>query len=78
MEKKVQQFHNHRARPRIGIISSLSHFNITHKLDENGNEIQDDIHTILKTIEETVNDVQWVVLGYDHPELKKWIDEGKV
>ena len=78
VDKKVGQFQQNKARPRIGIISSLSHFNITHKLDENGKEIQDDIHTVLQTIRETVNDVQWVVLGYDHPELKKWIEEGQI
>lgn len=36
-EKKVEQFRRFRNKPRIGIVSSLSHYNITNVMeDENG------------------------------------------
>ena len=40
-EKKVKQFSDNKARPRIGIISSLSHFNVDKvRVDKEGNAVK--------------------------------------
>jgi len=49
-EKKLQQFKHYKSKPRIGVISSLSHFNLNNAKDENGNIIKDDFHEILDLV----------------------------
>lgn len=97
--KKLEQFKLFKAKPRIGIMSSLSHYNVedVHEdanglacrrskrkdgsevwLNELGAEvpsreakpITDDMDEVLDCIRSTVDDVQWVFLGYCPPKLK--------
>ena len=77
-EKKLKQFSDFKAKPRIGMISSLSHFNIDSLKDDKGNELLDDFHTISDTIRSTVDDFQWVILGYAHPAVKDLIEQRKI
>lgn len=43
MPRKVEQFRHYKSKPRIGIISSLSHYNIEKYKDENGELVKDDM-----------------------------------
>ena len=61
--KKEEQFKQYRAKPRIGVIGSLSHYNYKQLKDENGNIYKDDFDQIADVIRETVDDYQWVIFG---------------
>lgn len=47
-------------------------------MGEDNKELQDDIHTVLDVMKETADDVKWVVLGYAHPELKEYFENGRM
>ena len=107
VDKKLDQFRKFKVKPRIGIISSLSHYNVddvretaTGKacrkqkrqdgtevwIDHDKNEIPeaetkiitDDIDDVLECIRSTIDDVQWVFMGYCPPKLKDLADKGKI
>ena len=59
-------------------MSSLSHYNIDHVTDENGQLVKDDFDEIADVVRETVDDFQWVILGYAPPQLKEEIEKKKV
>ena len=75
---KIQQFKENKSRPRIGIVSSLSHYNIDNVKDETGQIAKDDFDEIADVIRETVDDLQWVIFGYEPPQLKDEIEKRKV
>ena len=106
-DKKSEQFRKNKAKPRIGIVSSLSHYNVDRIRrtpdgkacreektpegisvwkDQDGKEVDygntenitDDIDDIVSTIEETMNDVQWVFFGYAPPQLERHFKSGKI
>lgn len=59
-------------------MSSLSHYNIDHVTDENGQLVKDDFDEIADVVRETVDDFQWVIFGYEPPQLKDEIEQRKV
>lgn len=61
--KKEEQFKQNKAKPRIGVIGSLSHYNYKQLKDENGNIYKDDFDQIADVIRDTVEDYQWVIFG---------------
>ena len=63
IDKKMIQFGQYKAKPRVGLIGSLSHFNYRKNKDDNGELVKDDLDTIVDMIRETVDDFQWVILG---------------
>lgn len=75
---KTQQFQDNKSKPRIGIVSSLSHYNIDHVKDETGQIAKDDFDEIADVVKKTVDDFQWVILGYAPPQLKEEIEKKKV
>lgn len=77
-QRKLAQFNHYKAKPRIGVISSLSHYNIRDKKDANGNPIRDDFDEIADTVRSTVDDFQWIIFGYAPPQVKDLIDQKKV
>lgn len=76
--KKIAQFQHFKSKPRIGIISSLSHYNIENEKDENGNPVKDDFDEIADVVRETVNDFQWVIVGYAPPQIIDLVRDNKV
>lgn len=60
-------------KPRIGIISSSSHFNT----DVNSN-IKDDLDVIFNFIISTLNKYQWVFFGHLHHKIKPYIERGLI
>lgn len=113
-EKKIKQFNNCKNKPRIGIISSLSHYNLENvkedkdgniyrpKKDEHNNFIlnngklvyvdknnnvvddanltlvKDDMSEINRLIRDTVNDFQWIFLGFCPPALQDLAKANKI
>lgn len=115
-DKSCDRFRRMKNKPRVGIVSSLSHYNldgvmedetgcvVTVKVDpktkqpilgENGkpivinergeavdiercHRVEDDLDLIYSAIEKTMDDVQWVIFGHQPPQLKKYIEAGKV
>lgn len=78
-ERKVQQFNRYRSRPRIGVISSLSHYNMRNAVDGDGKPVQDDLDVILDLIRSTTQDFQWVILGGNvSPKIADLVSSGKV
>lgn len=59
-------------------MSSLSHYNIDHVTDDNGQLVKDDFDEIADVVRETVDDLQWVIFGYAPPQLKEEIEKRKV
>lgn len=104
LQQKLDEKNANKARPRIGIISSLSHYNFKNfrktadgrvaELDQTVNkwktadgnevpyestfEIKDDVDQIYDTIVSTVDDFQWILIGYCPEKLKKYVDEKKI
>lgn len=78
LEAKVAQFDHFKSRPRIGVISSLSHYNLDGVKDENGNLIKDDFDEIADLVRSTVDDFQWVIMGYVPPQIKDLVEANKV
>ena len=111
LDERVDMFRRNKPRPRVGIVSSLSHYNLDgirqdrtgcvvwpeRVKDKDGNEtlrwrnergeevpeseceiVEDDLDLVLKTIEETIDEFQWVVFGYTPPKLEKYVKAGKV
>jgi O-antigen biosynthesis protein len=74
VNKSVERFNHHKNKPRVGIISSASHYNV------NGVECdqKDDLELIYDVIEKTCNKYQWVMLGVPHYKLIPLIQQGKV
>jgi hypothetical protein len=73
-EQKIwDNWNDNKKRPRIGVISSTSHYN----LDPNNPE-KDDLDLILDLIKATVNDFQWVFLGHLHHKIKPYVDKGLI
>lgn len=77
-DRKVAQFDHFKAKPRIGIISSLSHYNLENISDENGNIAKDDFDEIADLVRSTVDDFQWVVMGYAPPQIMDLVEKKKV
>lgn len=76
--KKLEQFRHFKSRPRVGLISSLSHYNIMNQLDENGNVVKDDFDVIADVVRQTADDFQWIVVGYAPPQIKDLVESKKV
>lgn len=105
--QKTKDFGKNKNKPRIGIVSSLSHYNVDGvREDSEGkacrkmkrpdntefwvnedkkeipesetHEITDDIDAILDCIRTTVDDFQWVFLGYCPPKLQDLVKAGKI
>ena len=115
-DKSCDRFRRMKNKPRVGIVSSLSHYNldgimedetgsvVSVRIDpktnspmrnENGkpvlvnergepanpercHRVEDDLDLILSAIERTIDEVQWVIFGYEPPQLKKYVDQGKI
>lgn len=75
---KIEQFQANKHKPRIGVIGSLSHYNIDHVTDANGQLVKDDFDEIAEVVKSTCDDFQWVILGYAPPQLKDEIEKKKV
>ena len=76
--KKEEQFKQYRAKPRIGVIGSLSHYNYKQLKDENGNIYKDDFDQIADVIRETVDDYQWVIFGLVPRQIADLVEQKKV
>ena len=105
--RKAKDFGKHKDRPRVGIVSSLSHYNAEgYRVDRKGltcrkssrpdgttfwaneakeevpesetSELVDDIDAIAGCIRETVDDFQWVFLGFCPPKLADLAKAGKI
>lgn len=76
--KKIAQFQHFKSKPRIGIISSLSHYNIEGVKDENGALVKDDFDEIADLVRSTVDDFQWVVMGYIPKQIEDLVAQKKV
>lgn len=76
--KKLAQFQHFKAKPRIGVVSSASHFNLEGITDESGQLVKDDFDEIVQTIRETVDDFQWVVFGIVPKQIEDLAKAGKV
>jgi len=74
LDNKVAQYNHNKKKPRVGIISSGSHFN-TH--DAECKE-HDDLDLIYDTIVKTTQKYQWVMLGVPHPKLMPLIQQGVI
>lgn len=73
-EQKVwDNWNENKKRPRIGVISSTSHYN----LDPNNPE-KDDLDLILDLVKSTLHDFQWVFLGHLHHKIKLYVDKGLI
>lgn len=66
-QDKVAQFSKFKSRPRIGVISSLSHYNMKDKRGADGKPVPDDFDEIAKSVRDTADDFQWIVFGYAPP-----------
>lgn len=78
-ERKARQFSQFKPKPRIGIISSMSHYNFSGAKDSNGQIVKDDMDVIVDIIKETVDDFQWVVIGWAvHPGLSEFVKQKKI
>ena len=78
-ERKVQQFNANKSKPRIGVISSMSHYNYTGVVGSDGKLVEDDLDVILDLVRSTVNDFQWIVLGGKIPlKIQDLVSSGKV
>ena len=75
---KVQQFTSNKARPRIGIVGSLSHFNIGSVKDANGEVVKDDFDVIADVVRATVKDFQWVIVGHVPSQVKDLVESNAV
>lgn len=69
-ERKVAQFNHYKTRPRVGIISSGSHYNLNQVKDKDGNLVKDDFDEIADLVRATTDDFQWVVLGHVPPQIR--------
>ena len=78
IDKKMVQFGENKAKPRVGIIGSLSHFNYKKVLGEDGKPVPDDLDMVVDVIRKTVDDFQWVVLGTVPEQLKDLAQKGKI
>lgn len=67
-----------KAKPRIGIISSLSHYNLNQKKDANGDLCHDDFDEIADVVRSTVDDFQWVILGTVPRQVKDLAEKKKI
>ena len=63
-ERRTQAFSQLKAKPRIGVISSMSHYNVDDRKDADGNFVKDDMDVLVDTIRETVDDFQWVIVSF--------------
>lgn len=77
-EKKEIEFRNFKNRPRIGIVSSGSHYNYKGIKDQNGNFVKDDLDEIADVIRDTVNDFQWVIIGMPPRQIEDLVSKGKI
>lgn len=77
-ERKVAQYLKYKSKPRIGIISSLSHYNIMNAKDENGNIYGDDFDLVADAIRETVDDFNWIILGTAPRQVRDLAEKKKI
>lgn len=77
-EEKLKQFKQNKSKPRIGVISSLSHYNLNKVLDNDCQIAKDDFDVISDVIKRTVDDFQWVIFGHKPYQLKSEIENNKV
>ena len=73
-ERKLKQFSHHKSRPRIGIVSSLSHYNTHGAKDANGELVKDDFDLIADVICDTVDEFQWVIIGHVPERMKPLVE----
>jgi len=73
LNKSMSRFNSNKKKPRIGIISSSTHFDI-----ENKNNGVDDISHIADYIRSTVNRYQWVLMGTVPPVLQDLVEQRKI
>lgn len=72
-QKIMENWTKYNKKPRIGIISSSSHFNTNLN-----SSIKDDLDVILNLIKSTLNKYQWVFFGHLHHKIKPYIDKGLI
>ena len=106
-KRKLEQFQRNKAKPRVGIVSSLSHYNIDGvRRDKDGKAcrkgkapdggvvwtnqdgkvvpeaetipIEDDIDLLVDCIRSTVDEFQWVFLGFCPPALQDLAQARKI
>lgn len=76
---KVKQYSDNKAKPRIAVVSSMSHYNIDGRKDKNGEFVKDDMDILLDLIRETVDDFQWVVVSHAiHAGLSDLVQSKKI
>ena len=73
LSKTMTNLQKHRKKPRVGIISSASHFDV-----KNVNGGVDDISHIVDYIRSTVNKYQWVFFGTIPPALVDLVNSKKI
>ena len=73
LNKTMTLLKKHEKRPRIGIISSASHYDVA---NQNGGV--DDVSHIADYIRSTVNKYRWVFFGTSPPPLKDLVESGKI
>ena len=76
--RKLAQFNHYKSKPRIGIVSSLSHYNTHGATDKDGIVVKDDFDEISDVILDTLDDFQWVVIGYLPENMRQLAVEGKI
>ena len=77
-ERKVQQFNKNKAKPRIGVISSMSHYNLEGRTGEDGQLAKDDMDVIVDLIFSTVDEFHWLIIGAVHPKLVDFVKQKKI
>lgn len=74
----IRNYEANKAKPRVGIIGSPSHFNVKNVLGDNGKPIDDDFSGIAEYVRKTVDKYQWVVFATKIPAILDLIESGKV
>lgn len=77
-DMKVAQRKQNREKPRIGLIGSISHFNIPQAKDKDGKLLKDDCSDLVELILELHDKFHFVLLGYCPPELDELAKQGKI
>ena len=76
---KQALFNQNKAKPRIAVVSSMSHYNIDGRKDKNGDFVKDDMDILLDLIHETADDFQWVIVSHAlHSGLADLIEKKKI
>lgn len=72
VEKSLYNYNLYKKRPRIGIISSPSHFN------QKNSDTPDDLDMIIDLVEKTVNKFKWVMFGSVPKKLEQYIKNKQI